>query len=117
LSATETPRLTVREAAGDLVRRIQHLRAAFIANPQDLEIRKRGLAVTDLLAALDRAAADQTRLLPLLEACKAAVRELPSPGHYGYETQTGEVLSKFYGAINALAAALKSEQPLEGGAE
>jgi ribosomal protein S15P/S13E len=118
VNAVETPCLTIREAAANLLERIAILRGAFAAHPKDLEIEKRGLATTDVLAYLDRDAERcRTNCTELLQAATLAVRALPTPGHYGYETVVGDALREFYDAVTSLDMALKSERSLEGGAE
>lgn len=108
--------LSIRDAAAALITKIDELRAAFLANQADLELKQRGFAITDALGGLKAAASKPAQILPLLEAVIAAHKVLGAPGHYGYSHPIGKALKGLYDAHGKLAAAIDTERALEGGA-
>lgn len=109
-------RETVRQRHEALRARIQDLRAAFLANPKELELETRGFAITDALAALN-AAAVRPGILDLMGAVGDARKVLGAPGHYGYSHPVGKALGDLYEANIHLDRALETEVSKEGGAE
>ena len=108
-------RETVRKAHEALRTRIHELRAAFLANPKELELETRGFAITDALAALNTVSLGPG-LLDLMRTVCEAHKVLGAPGRWN-SFPIGKALGDLYEANIQLDRALETEVSKEGGAE